>query len=173
MTTHARTERLLLRNWSMTDVDAYAGIVADPEVMRYIGDGKPRGRGHAEAFVRTMMRHQEERGWMRFAIEHAASGHLIGFSGFDEKDGRLDFGWRLGREFWGGGYGFEACSAALWVGRTSFGLTGMTAQSYPENAGSVRIMQKMGMSELAQKQENGRTLVVYGFPEDFPRGFDA
>jgi len=64
MTTHARTERLLLRNWSMTDVDAYAGIVADPEVMRYIGDGKPRGRGHAEAFVRTMMRHQEERGWM-------------------------------------------------------------------------------------------------------------
>jgi hypothetical protein len=30
-----------------------------------------------------MMRHQEERGWMRFAIEHAASGHLIGFSGFD------------------------------------------------------------------------------------------
>ena len=84
MTTHVRTERLVLRDWSLDDVDAYAAIIADPEVMRFIGDGKPRDRSQAEAFVRTMMSHQDTRGWMRFAVEHAVSGRLMGFSGFDD-----------------------------------------------------------------------------------------
>lgn len=168
MTTHARTERLILRDWSTDDVDAYAAIIGDPEVMRYIGNGKVRDRAQAEEFVRSMMRHQEERGWMRFAVEHTESGQLMGFSGFDDKHGPLDFGWRLGRAFWGGGYGYEASAAALWVGREVFGLKGITAQSYPENAGSIRIMEKMGMSLIGTGEEHGRTLVIYGFPEDWP-----
>jgi len=155
----------------MDDVDAYAAIIGDPDVMRYIGNGKPRDRSQAEAFVRSMIRHQEERGWMRFAVEHAATGRLMGFSGFDDKNGPLDFGWRLGRDFWGGGYGYEASAVALWVGKETFGLKGMVAQSYPENAGSVRIMEKMGMSLIGEGEEHGKRLVIYGFPEDWPDGY--
>ena len=121
--------------------------------------------------VRTMMRHQDERGWMRFAVEHAESGALLGFSGFDDKSGVLDFGWRLGREFWGGGYGFEASTTALWVGQNVFGLTNITAQSYPENVGSVRLMEKMGMSLIGEREEQGKPLVVFGFPAEWPEGF--
>lgn len=171
MTTHARTERLILRDWSLDDVDGYAAIIGDPEVMRYIGNGKVRDRSQAEDFVRTMMGHQQERGWMRFAVEHAQSGQLMGFSGFDDKNGPLDFGWRLGRDFWGGGYGYEASAAALWVGQQTFELKGITAQSYPENVGSVRIMEKMGMSFIGESEEHGRKLVIYGFPEEWPDGF--
>lgn len=171
MTIHARTERLILRDWSPDDVDAYAAIVGDPEVMRHIGDGQPRTREHAESFVADMMAHQRTRGWMRFAVEHTESGQLMGFSGFDDKTGVLDFGWRLGRDWWGGGYGYEASAAALWVGRNTFGLTRILAQSYPENVGSVRIMEKMGMSLLGPSEYGGRPLVVYGFPEDWPDGW--
>lgn len=173
MKIHARTERLILRDWSLDDVDAYAAIIADPEVMRYIGDGQVRDRGQAEEFVRTMMRHQAERGWMRFAVEYAETGALLGFSGFDDNNGPLDFGWRLGRSFWGGGYGFEASAAALWVGKNTFGLTKITAQSYSENVGSVRIMEKMGMSMIGQREENGKPIVVYGFASEWPEGFDG
>lgn len=144
MKTHARTERLILRDWSLDDVDAYAAIIGDPEVMRYIGNGQPRDHAQAESFVRSMMRHQAERGWMRFAVEHAKSGALLGFSGFDDKNGPLDFGWRLGRDFWGGGYGFEASAAALWVGQNTFGLTKITAQSYPENTGPFASWRRWG-----------------------------
>lgn len=171
MTIHARTERLLLRDWSSDDVDAYADIVGDPEVMRHIGNGQPRTREHAESFVTDMMAHQKSRDWMRFAVEHVVSGQLMGFAGFEDKAGLLDFGWRLGRDWWGGGYGFEAASAALWVGRSTFGLKGIVAQSYPENAGSVRLMDKMGMSLLGTSESFGRELVVYGFPEDWPDGW--
>lgn len=172
MKIHARTERLILRDWSLEDIAAYAAIIADPEVMRYIGNGMPRDRGQAEDFVRAMMHHQVERGWMRFAVEHAETGTLLGFSGFDDKNGPLDFGWRLGREFWGGGFGFEASAAALWVGRNTFGLTKITAQSFPENVGSVRIMEKMGMSLIGQREEQGKPVVVFGFPAECPDGLD-
>lgn len=160
MTIHARTERLILREWSKDDVESYSEIVSDPDVMQYIGDGQPRTREHAESFVAEMMAHQWARGWMRFAVEHADSGRLMGFSGFDDKDGRLDFGWRLGRDWWGGGYGYEASAAALFVGQQTFGLTHITAQSYPENVGSVRIMEKMGMSLIGTSEAFGRPLVV-------------
>ena len=171
MTIHARTERLILRDWSKDDVESYSEIVSDPDVMQYIGDGQPRTREHAESFVAEMMAHQQGRGWMRFAVEHTETGRLMGFSGFDDKDGLLDFGWRLARDWWGGGYGYEASAAALYVGQQTFGLTHITAQSYPENVGSVRIMEKMGMSLIGTSEAFGRPLVVYGFPEEWPGGW--
>ncbi|MGZ3620705.1 MAG: GNAT family N-acetyltransferase, partial [Candidatus Binataceae bacterium] len=38
------TPRLLLRQFQPSDFDALAALHADPEVMRYLGDGKPKGR---------------------------------------------------------------------------------------------------------------------------------
>lgn len=34
-----RTERLLLRRWRDEDLDPYAALCADPEVMRFIRNG--------------------------------------------------------------------------------------------------------------------------------------
>jgi RimJ/RimL family protein N-acetyltransferase len=174
MTIHARTPRLLLRDWTVDDVEPYHALVSDPEVMKHIGEGEPRTRKYAEEFVRTSIRQQESRGWMRFAAEHADSGRFMGFSGFDwrgEPGGAIDFGWRLAREFWGSGYGYEASAAALHVGREVFGLEKIIAQSYPENVGSIRIMQKMGMQPIGEDEDFGRPLVIYGFPEEWPDGF--
>ena len=139
--------------------------------MRHIGNGKTRDRDHADEFVRTMIKHQTSRGWMRFAVEHSQSGEFMGFAGFDDKNGLLDFGWRLGQAFWGGGYGFEASAAALWVGQKTFSLEKITAQSYPENVGSIRLMKKMGMSQIGASEAFGRPLVVYGFSAEWPDGF--
>ncbi len=170
MKIHARTERLLLRNWTPDDVAPYAELVADPDVMRQIGNGKPRSRTYAEEFVAEQIRHQETRGWMRFVVEAAATGAFAGFCGFDDKTGRLDFGWRYEKAFWGKGYGFEAAAAALYVAQNAFGLTRITCQSVLNNPGSIRIMQKLGMSEIGIEMSSGETVVVYGFAEEWPEG---
>lgn len=39
-----RTDRLLLRRWREGDLDAYARLCADPEVMRYVGGGATLSR---------------------------------------------------------------------------------------------------------------------------------
>jgi RimJ/RimL family protein N-acetyltransferase len=161
------TERLIIRNWRESDIDPYAELSADPEVMRYIGDGQPRTREYAESFVHRMMDLYRKRGWIRFAVEHRETGEFMGFCGYDElPDGTLDFGWRYAQDFWGGGYGSEAAIAVLAIGRERYGLKNIQSMSYPENAGSVRIMEKMGMSFLRESKEDGRRIVHYGFPDE-------
>ena len=173
MKIHARTERLILRDWDISDLDDYAKIIADPEVMAHIGDGKPRPRSNAESFIATALSHQATRGWTRFAVEHVQTGSLMGFCGLDDKIGRLDFGWRYSKDFWGAGYGYEAAAAALWVSQNTFSLTHITSQYYPENVGSIRIMEKMGMVQICEGAEFGRPLVVYGFESEWPNGLPA
>ena len=41
------TERLRLRMFRTADFEAYAAICADPDVMRYLGDGKPLSKADA------------------------------------------------------------------------------------------------------------------------------
>ena len=169
MALRVETERLLIRGWTEDDIDPYADMASDPEVMRYIGNGEPRGRDYAEEFVRRMIRLHEERGWIRFAIEHGETGRFMGFCGYEMQDEVLDFGWRYARQFWGGGYGSEASLAVLGIGRETYGLTGIESQSYPENVGSIRIIEKLGMTYLRESVSFGRRIVHYGFPEVTPR----
>ncbi len=170
MKIHARTERLILRDWTSDDLDDYAAIVADPEVIAHIGDGEPRARSYAVDFLATVTEQQATRGWTRFAVEHAKTGHLMGFCGVDDKIGRLDFGWRYGKEFWGAGYGYEAAAAALWVCQNVFHLTHITSKSYLENVGSIRIIEKMGMVKIGEGAAFGRPLAIYGFKNEWPEG---
>jgi len=162
----AKTERLILRNWTEIDIDAYARIVADPEVMKYIGKGQPRDRVYAEKFVLRMIRHQENQGWMRFAVGLVRTGDLVGFCGFEIADGVIDFGWRYARNCWGKGYGGEAALAARDLGRGWFHLKGIESKSFSENAGSIKIFHRLGMTFLRESQEGGKRVVHYGFPDD-------
>jgi len=170
MKIHARTERLILRDWSKSDLEEYALIVSDPEVMKHIGSGLPRPLSYAEEFIDNALRHQESRGWMRFAVEHSKTGRLMGFCGLEDKNGRLDFGWRYARDFWGAGYGYEAAAAALWVSQNTFKLKKITSQSYAENVGSIRIIEKMGMTQIGKGTDYGRPLLIFGFSNEWPEG---
>lgn len=160
------TDRLIIRNWKESDIEPYAELSADLEVMTFIGDGKARTTDYARTFVHQMMTLYEERGWIRFAVEHKESGDFMGFCGFELIDGVLDYGWRYARKYWGGGYGSEAAIAVLELGRSRFSLKNIQSKSYTENAGSVRIMEKMGLSFLHESTENGRRVVHYGFPDE-------
>ena len=75
------TARLLLRRWRDGDLEPYARICADPEVMRYIGGGSPLTREQSETQISRFVRHWDERGFGLWAAEHRASGELIGFVG--------------------------------------------------------------------------------------------
>jgi RimJ/RimL family protein N-acetyltransferase len=58
--TEIETDRLLLRRWREEDLDSYARICADPEVMRYTRAGTPLTREQTEQRVAAAIRHWEE-----------------------------------------------------------------------------------------------------------------
>ena len=155
------TDRLILRGWTDDDLDPYARIVADPEVMKFIGDGRVQGRDQAEKFIQAMRAYEQGRGWHLWAVERKADGQLLGYCGYGLLDDQLDFGWRLGREFWGQGYGTEAARAALDYGVAAYGFTEIRSVAYAENRASIRIMEKLGLRREGAGMRHGKALVYY------------
>lgn len=142
---YLETRRLVLRSWTEDDVEPYARIVADPEVMRFIGDGATHTCEQARRFIRTMMTDEQERGWIRWAVAHKQTSELMGFCGFGVIEEQLDFGWRYAQKFWGQGFGTEAARAALHYGVATYGWQEIQAVAYTANPASLRIMEKIGM----------------------------
>ena len=58
----------MLRGWDVgADLDAYAAICADPEVMRFIGDGSTLTRAESAERLRTFEATWQERGFGLYA----------------------------------------------------------------------------------------------------------
>ncbi len=149
--TEIETGRLLLRQWRDEDVDPFVDICADPEVMQYIGDGRPRTRERTEQHVREFRRAWRDCGFGLYVIEETASGRMIGFSGFLVPDflpeimQAVEIAWRLARDCWGKGYATEASRAVLETAAPAFGLRRVVSICHVDNVASERVMQKIGM----------------------------
>ncbi len=61
------TARLLLRPWREEDLNPYARICADPEVMRYLSGTMTRDQATQQ--MERFIRHREERGFGSWAVE--------------------------------------------------------------------------------------------------------
>ncbi len=107
------TERLLLREWRDGDLDVYAELCADPEVMRFLGG--PVERAQAWRTMALMAGHWSLRGYGNWVLERRADARLIGRAGLWAPDGwpGTEVGWTLARDAWGAGYATEAGRAAM------------------------------------------------------------
>jgi RimJ/RimL family protein N-acetyltransferase len=146
------TERLRLRMWRDEDLETLAGIDADPEVMRFIGDGSTRDRAQtAEAFAR-MRRHWADRGYGLFATELRETGEVAGWIGLavpgflPEILPAVEIGWRLGRPHWGRGYATEGARAVMAYGFDEVGLDRIVSICRPDHHASRHVMTKLGMT---------------------------
>lgn len=147
-----RTERLVLRPFAEDDVEPFAAINADPEVMRYIGDGAPRTPEQTRSAVAKTMRHWEEHGWGPLAVTVASTGEFIGFvvlavpKFLPEILPAVEVGWRIGRPHWGRGYAPEAAREAIRFAFEDRGMDRLVSCVHHDNAASVRVAEKLGMA---------------------------
>jgi len=139
------TERLLIRPCQTSDIKAYSEIVADPEVMQYIGEGLPLSFALAEKSILLNIEQFEKSGWSRFVVENKTTGELVGFCGYADYNDELDFGWRYGKKFWGKGYATEAATAVLELGIEKFEFPRIVCIAHFENTGSIGVIEKIGM----------------------------
>lgn len=145
------TSRLLLRRWRSDDVEPFAAMCSDPEVMRYIGSGDTRTREQAAASILAFESVWEEKSYGLFAVELLGSNQLIGFTGLAEPAflpeimPAVEVGWRFTRQSWGNGYATEAARAVLDFGLVELGISEIVSIHQVGNDASARIMQKLGM----------------------------
>jgi RimJ/RimL family protein N-acetyltransferase len=159
-----QTERLRLRMFREEDLDAYAAICADPEVMHYLGDGKPLSRGEAWRQMAMILGHWQLRGFGLWAVEERATGVLIGRLGFFEPEGwpGFELGWMLGRAWWGRGYATEGAGRALAHAFTDMGRERVISLIRPDNRPSIRVAERLGERREGQTNLFGHDALVYG-----------
>jgi RimJ/RimL family protein N-acetyltransferase len=146
---HLDTERLYLRPMTMHDVDDLVTLHADPEVIRYT---RAFDREEAEQRLRRDDADWREYGHGLFAM---LANDGTGFLGrvalkywpqFDE----AEVGWVLRREAWGHGYATEAARACAAWGFQQFAYPYLTAMIRSENAPSIRVAERLGMTPLRE-----------------------
>jgi RimJ/RimL family protein N-acetyltransferase len=141
-----QTDRLTLRMLRESDLDAYAEMCGDAEVMRHIGDGKPMDRGMAWRNLALMVGHWSLRGFGLWAAVERSTSVLVGRIGFWQPEGWPDFeiGWMLRRTYWGRGYATEGARAALRFAFLEMQRPHVISLIRPENLPSIRVAERLG-----------------------------
>lgn len=166
------TKRLVLRRWREGDAAPFAAINADPEVMRWIGRGHVLGRGLSDDLIARFEGEWRERGFGLWAVarrDDPASG-LLGFCGLTvpmflpEVLPAVEVGWRFARSAWGRGYATEAAEEAVRFAFAEHAMREVIAIVDPENARSLRVAEKLGMSARPDRLHpaTGRRLTIVG-----------
>lgn len=144
------TERLLLRPFRQSDLDAFAAMQADQEVMRHLGvgadAGKPRTSAETWANMAIVMGQWALKGYGSFALEERASGAFIGRAGILHPEGwaEPELAYALARPAWHRGYAEEACRAILpWAFRAT-GAERIVSYIAQGNTPSARLAARLG-----------------------------
>ena len=143
------TARLRLRPWRDDDIEAWAAMGQDPEVMAcfpslYTRDVAQSAMARQNAFI-------AEKGYGFWALEVIGGPPFIGFCGIKDVlfetawTPAIEIGWRLAREAWGNGYASEAARAALDYGFGTLALDEIVAFLLPANQRSAAVCERLGM----------------------------
>lgn len=149
MDVELETERLVLRPWREEDLDPFAALCADAEVMRYFP--APLTREESKALIARAIEKTWEDGFCFQPVEEKASGRFLGFVGLSKPGAPLPFtpcvevGWRLARAAWGQGFASEAARAWLRFGYETLDLNEIVSFTALENLPSQAVMRRIGM----------------------------
>ena len=140
------TERLLIRPFNMDDIAPSYTMNLDEEVSRFTGDGGLVSKKEIERrIIENVFGDYEKYGYGRLAVELKGEKKFIGFTGLQylEDMDEVDLGYRFMKEFWGRGIATEAAKACVNLGFETLGLSKMIAMVFPENIGSIRVLEKL------------------------------
>jgi RimJ/RimL family protein N-acetyltransferase len=148
--TELRTERLLLRQWRDSDLEPFADMNADADVMEYFP--APLGREESDAHADRIRAKMAQDGWGLWAVEVVGHAPFAGIVGLWVPRLELHFTpcveivWRLAREHWGNGYATEAAQVSLAYGFEELALEEIVAWTAVGNERSRRVMERLGMT---------------------------
>jgi RimJ/RimL family protein N-acetyltransferase len=144
------TERVVLRRFTVDDLELIVGLDSDPDVKRYIDNGAPADRDDlAETLDWWLGYYERFEGYGFWAALDKDTGDFIGWFHFRPRqtDGPLEpeLGYRLRRDVWGRGLATEVSRALIDRGFSELGAERVYAETMAVNVGSRRVMEKAGL----------------------------
>ena len=142
------TERLILRRLTTGDDEFMLELLNEPSFVRNIGDRGVRTSADARRYISDGPVASYERfGFGLYLVELKETRVSIGICGLLKRDSLpdVDIGFAFLPCYWSRGYAFESAAAVMTYAREVLGLKRVVAITAPNNEGSIRVLQRLGM----------------------------
>lgn len=143
-----KTQRLVLRPFTMDDAPTLFPIVQEPNIFQYFPTKTAWEMERVERAIRHQIEHWESFGYGLWAVTLAESNQLMGWCGLEflPDTNETEVGYLLSGIFWGKGYATEAARASVQFGKDTIGLREIIGLTDPENIASQRVLEKSGLT---------------------------
>jgi len=141
------TERLVLRQFELTDAKFIVELVNTPGWLEFIGDRNIRTEKAAVHYLQYgPMKSYMDNGFGLCMVE-TKDGIPIGMCGILKRDSleHPDIGFAFLSEFMGNGYAFEIANAVINYAKDSLKLQTIFAITVPTNKRSIQLLEKIGL----------------------------
>lgn len=159
------TERLILREFTIDDLDAFALLMADPEVMRFSLNGPMNKEQAKEYFQKRILDHYSHYGYGLYAVVQKTDNSPVGFVGLMSQnidgESKTELGYRLYPKHWGKGLATEACLAVCQYAFTKLGFGELISIIDSKNTRSLEVAKRIGMKYLKDTSFHNIPVQVY------------
>lgn len=148
------TERLMIREWRVSDRDCYFMLSKDIGYHIFSLPGQFLVKNETDALekIRKKQALFEQCSLGKFPIFEKITGQFIGTCGLEpyqlEGQHEIELGYRLLLKHWGKGYATEAANAVLKYGFSQLKLPKIIAFAMLQNSQSLKIIEKLGFRFL-------------------------
>lgn len=145
----ARTGRLVLREYRLEDAPFALRLLNESTFLRFIGDKGIRTLEDARRYIeKDALESYRVHGFGPCVVERRAGGEAVGTCGLLRKSwlDAPDLGYALLPEAAGRGYATEAGRAVVDRALDALGLPRVVAVVQPDNAASIRVLEKLGFA---------------------------
>uniref|UniRef100_UPI004057C907 GNAT family N-acetyltransferase n=1 Tax=Acetatifactor sp. TaxID=1872090 RepID=UPI004057C907 len=156
------TERCIIRETTLEDVESFFEIYDSPEITRYtegLHTEQEQERAYIQDYIDKAYRYYEFGTWTVILKE---TGEIIGRAGFAvREDYELpDLGFVIGVPWQRKGVAYEICSAILQYGKEELGFEQVQALVMPENEASLALCRKLGFTERRTVTKNHQNVLL-------------
>lgn len=144
------TERLILREFALSDAPFALRQFNEPSFHEFIGDKGIRNLEDSRDYIRTApLASYEENGYGLYVVSRCDDGVDVGTCGLVKRE-RLDhpdIGFALLEEYFGMGYAFESSIGVMRYAAEELGLSLIAALVDYGNERSERLLARLGFTE--------------------------
>ena len=162
-----QTERLILRQLTLTDTPFIIELLNTEGWIKYIGERNVKNADQARQYLSNgPIKSYGQNGFGLYAVTLKNTNAPVGMCGLIQRDYLLhpDIGYAFLPQYNGQGYAFEIAKAVLQHAFTELKKEKILAITLPENKNSVKLLLKLGMKyeEVFVDEKSNETLERYG-----------
>jgi [ribosomal protein S5]-alanine N-acetyltransferase len=158
------TQRLIIKEPSLNQLEQAFSLDSDSEVMYYVGGA--RTKESTLEWLEKNIQHQNNNGFGFGFVYEKETERFIGRAGllylaYDDTQPDIEVGYRLHKQYWGQGYATELTKALIEWGFDNLTVSRLVAVINPKNIRSRRVLEKAGMSYVGKSIYNNAEVNRY------------